>query len=181
MLDNGVGGVEAMLKQANKACRGINLFMKALLAVFCLCWLAVLVRIVFSLLGSELAEGSMPANAFSLVLHFGYGAVIVALFVVFIGVMSGVAKGESPFVMTQVKRLRIIAGLLGVYALVDCAISANKVLMQYDGMNVVYISAGYNMVIPINVAPLIAAAVVLAFSYVFQYGVLLQELSDETL
>ena len=45
----------------------------------------------------------------------------------------------------------------------------------------VYIVDSENAIIPINFAPFIAAAVVFAFSFVFKYGVLLQEFSDETL
>ncbi len=40
---------------------------------------------------------------------------------------------------------------------------------------------GGNAIVAFNFAPLVAAAVVFAFSFVFKYGVLLQEFSDETL
>ena len=80
-----------------------------------------------------------------------------------------------------VKRLRLIAGLLAIYAIVDVVISGHIGLVQYAGLNSGYVSTGGNEIIPINLAPIIGASVAFAFSFVFQYGVLLQELSDDTI
>ncbi|MEG0016407.1 MAG: hypothetical protein RR747_07480, partial [Gordonibacter sp.] len=89
-------------------------------------------------------------------------------------------KGESPFVMAQVKRLRIVAGLLLVYAVIDSAVSFNTTLIQYGAMNYGYVSTNDSAIIAINFTPFAAAAVIFAFSFVFKYGVLLQEFSDDT-
>ena len=81
--------------------------------------------------------------------------------------------------MLQVKRLRIIAVMLILYAVFDIAMKYNAVFLQFNGMNSGY--ASMDSMLTIDFAPLVVAAVVYAFSFVFKYGVLLQEFSDETL
>ena len=71
--------------------------------------------------------------------------------------------------------------MLLLYAAVDFLITANTSFLQLDGLNSGYASTNDNTIIPINLVPLIASAVIFAFSFVFEYGVLLQEFSGETL
>ena len=82
--------------------------------------------------------------------------------------------------MSQVKRLRIIAVLLLLYAVLDMVATNAMAVMQIDVINSGYISTN-SAIVTVNFTPFIAAAVVYAFSFVFKYGVLLQEFSDETL
>nr|WP_274381274.1 DUF2975 domain-containing protein [Gordonibacter urolithinfaciens] len=114
-------------------------------------------------------------------MYLVHAMIIVALFSVFIRIFFGAARGESPFTMNQVRRLRIISALLLAYALVDLGISCNNTLIQFDLMNYGYVSTSDSAIVPLNLGPFLAAAIVFAFSFVFKYGVLLQEFSDETL
>ena len=70
--------------------------------------------------------------------------------------------------------------MLLIYAILDMLISYNAASLHYDWAN-----PGSLMVadpfVTINAAPIIAAAVVFAFSFVFKYGVLLQEFSDDAI
>lgn len=149
---------EHSLAKVHKVCRLIGIIVKIIFVVFCVCWLSTVLLMIYSLINpSELgaAEGvSVPRIA----LYFVHGFAVALIFVVFIGIFVDAVKGQSPFVMKQVKRLRLIAGL-----------------------NSGYVSTGGNEIIPINLAPIIGASVAFAFSFVFQYGVLLQELSDDTI
>lgn len=172
---------EHSLAKVHKVCRLIGIIVKIIFVVFCVCWLSTVLLMIYSLINpSELgaAEGvSVPRIA----LYFVHGFAVALIFVVFIGIFVDAVKGQSPFVMKQVKRLRLIAGLLAIYAIVDDVISGHIGLVQYAGLNSGYVSTGGNEIIPINLAPIIGASVAFAFSFVFQYGVLLQELSDDTI
>ena len=75
----------------------------------------------------------------------------------------------------------MISCLLLLYAVLDSAITLNTAAMQLETFNSGYISTNESTVLTLNFAPFVAAAVVYAFSFVFKYGVLLQEFSDETL
>ena len=68
-----------------------------------------------------------------------------------------------------------------MYAVIDFAVTANAAIFKYDELVSGYVSTTGNEIIPINLAPIFGAGVMFAFSFVFKYGVLLQEFSDETL
>ncbi|WP_417351661.1 hypothetical protein, partial [Gordonibacter pamelaeae] len=115
------------------------------------------------------------------IMHLLRGTVIAVLFIMLIGVFSDAANGRSPFTLEQVKRLRIMALSLLVYAVLEVAFSASSVMMQLGSINSGYFSTNGSGIITIDFAPFIAAAVVYAFSFVFKYGVLLQEFSDDVI
>ena len=151
----------------------------AIFILICIYWVVVVVSMLAALLQPGSVDGD--ASALSVLLYIAYGIIIAILFVIFIRIFSSTSKGESPFSMKQVKRLRMISCLLLLYAVLDSAITLNTAAMQLETFNSGYISTNESTVLTLNFAPFVAAAVVYAFSFVFKYGVLLQEFSDETL
>lgn len=172
---------EDSLSRVHKACRFIGVVVKIIFIVFCVCWLSTVCMMVYSLITSDATGSTENVSTLRTIMYFIHGFAVALIFIVFIGIFTDAVKGQSPFVMKQVKRLRLIAGLLVVYAVIDIFISGHIGLIQYDGFDSGYVSTGGNEIIPINLAPIIGASVAFAVSFVFQYGVLLQELSDETL
>lgn len=71
--------------------------------------------------------------------------------------------------------------MLVLYVIVDSVASLGIPFTQVNSVDLGYASVTGNTIIPINFAPIIAAAVVFAFSFVFKYGVLLQEFSDDAI
>lgn len=180
MLDKGDRETSDALARANKVCRFINIALKVTFLVFIVFWLVAAGMMIYPLIGTD--QISSEKSSFLTALFFiGQGVSIAIMFIVFIKILSDVSKGESPFTMMQVKRLHMIAGLLLLYGVLDFAVSLNTAAAQLSGLDTGYISVNGNAIVFLNFAPLIAAAVVFAFSFVFKYGVLLQELSDDTL
>ena len=167
---------ESSLCRIRKVCRYISIFVKIAFAVFCICWLVAAGFMVFSISG--LFSEGVGAKV---IMHLLRGTVIAVLFIMLIGVFSDAANGRSPFTLEQVKRLRIMALSLLVYAVFEVAFSASSVMMQLGSINSGYFSTNGSGIITIDFAPFIAAAVVYAFSFVFKYGVLLQEFSDDVI
>ena len=83
--------------------------------------------------------------------------------------------------MAQVKRLQIIALLLLAYAVLDFVTAYNSASLQLQAINSGFISTNDSAILTLNFSPLIASAAVYAFSFVFKYGVLLQEFSDDVI
>ncbi|WP_114600999.1 hypothetical protein [Gordonibacter sp. 28C] len=164
-----------------KICKWISFILSFLLILLCVYWLFALGTMLWSHFSSEYINIRNDLNLINIFLYFLHGLVVASLLIVFIRIFSSAAKGESPFVMGQIRRLRIVAALLLAYAIVDSAVSFNNTLIQFDAMNYGYISTGDSAIVAINFTPFAAAAIVFAFSFVFKYGVLLQEFSDETL
>lgn len=158
-------------------CRASRLLFSAIFVILLVYWL-VSTTMLFS---TVFSHGASEFDYFKIALCIAYGVVVSTMFIVFVGLFSDVVKGNSPFTMLQVKRLRIIASVLLIYALLDAVMTNAPMLLQANGVLAGYAPMGGNAIVAFNFAPLVAAAVVFAFSFVFKYGVLLQEFSDETL
>ena len=173
MIDEDAVKTERSLTKTKKVCRFINIAIRVIFVIFCVSWILVAGMMFLSTMGEY--EGILRFIFFC-----ASGIVIAAMFIVLIMIFSDVAKGESPFDMIQVRRLRIIASLLLIYAISDFAATYNTASLEFSTLNSGYVSTNDSVVIAVNFATFIAAAVVFAFSFVFQYGVLLQEFSDDT-
>lgn len=169
------------LIRVRKVCKFLCSAMKVLFVVFCLGWVAVSGATVYSLINPDAFDIVNNVSWLSSVLCIVYGAIAAGIFLVLIAIFSDASNGDSPFTMKQVKRLRIISAMLVLYAVVDFVASASMPFTRVDNLGLGYAAITAKTVIPINFTPIIAAAIIFSFSYVFKYGVLLQKLSDETL
>ncbi len=128
------------------------------------------------LMKGGMAAGNM-SGWLSAVLMTAAGIVILVLALRIVWSLRG---AESPFTLQNAKRLRVIGWLLIGYevvmALLSRLFSRPMVLAEAEGTTVAvstHTSMG-GILIAVGLA-------VLAIGYVFQYGVELQQLSDETL
>lgn len=182
MLNREAEATELSLSRIRKISKVINRllkFLSALLLAF------LVVTILLSILCSlGLLEAGLNASPLDLVILSAYGLVIIGLVFVVASIFSDVAKGESPFSLAQVNRFRIIAVFLLVYVVLDAFMSTGTVAQVHVGE----LELGYDLVdnsggstLSVNIGALLGAGVFWALSLIFEYGVLLQELSDETL
>lgn len=173
---------EESLEQVNRVCRRICTVIKIIFVIFCIFWIIAAASIAWSLANEGLFNGS-GNNIFNLALHVARGVIVVALCLIMIRMLEDTVRGESPFTMKQAGRLRNAAFMLVIYAVLGIVLGYCSALLQMNGFSSGYVSTegSSNVIMTIDFAPFIAAAVVFAFSFVFKYGVLLQELSDETL
>ena len=173
MLEADLVEAEASMKKIRKVCRFIALGLRVILFVYAVYWTVALFNMVTSFVSID--GGSQ--NIIRVVLHLLHGLTIASLLLLFSSIFADTKRGRSPFAMSQVKRLRIIAGLL----LVDFGVTLNTISFQSGSLSSGYVSTNSNVIIPINLAPIFGAAVTFAFSFVFKYGILLQEFTDKTL
>lgn len=169
------------LNKIKKVCKTLSFVLKVVFVILGICWIFSLGSMLLSIIDPESLASDNSASLVDIVLCALFGLVIAAMFVVFAGMLSDVAKGESPFTLVQVKRLRLISALLVMYAIINVVASYNSAFLQISDVNAGYVSTNGSAIMKVDFAPFIAAAVVFAFSFVFKYGVLLQEFSDETL
>ena len=177
MLEADLVEAEASMKKIRKVCRFIALGLRVILFVYAVYRTVALFNMVTSFVSID--GGSQ--NIISVVLHLLHGLTIASLLLLFSSIFADTKRGRSPFAMSQVKRLRIIAGLLLLYSIVDFGVTLNTISFQSGSLSSGYVSTNSNVIIPINLAPIFGAAVTFAFSFVFKYGILLQEFTGETL
>lgn len=183
MLGEDAQETRVSLVQVNRVFKRICVVTTVVFVFLWIFWLVAAGIMVYMLANAELSGQTVETSILTLLLHLGRGAITVVLYAILIGMFSDTARGESPFTMKQVKRLRLLSLVLVVYAVLGVFLSSWSAVLQMDGITVGTLSsdAYTNVIVPIDLAPVFAAAVLFAFSFVFKYGVLLQRLSDETL
>ncbi len=183
MLDEELRETQLSLRQVGKACRKCVIATKVSFVIFFIFWLIAAGSMLLPFFERSFSILNSDTNVFSLILHIARGAIVVMLFLILIRILKEPIRGESPFTMRQVERLKAASAMLLIYAILEAVLGYCSALVQIGDFSAGYISSDgvTNAIMPINFAPFIAAAVVFAFSFVFKYGVLLQEFSDETL
>lgn len=171
---------ETSTRNVQRICKIISVIFSVCIGFLVVWWMISLSSMISLLIGIDGFENS-EVSPLGLTLYIYHCIVIAALLIVLQRAFAEVAKGKSPFTLTQVKRLRIIAVLLLFLSVIEIAISVIAPSLYLDQPTVSTSAANDSLIITIDFMPLIAAAVVYAFSFVFEYGVLLQEDSDEVI
>lgn len=178
MLIKEMGEIEASLKRIKKISRGLSYGSKFAIAVFSILFASVIALIAFGDSSSSLISKMALLAPLCL-----YALATMILLVIMHGIFESISKGDTPFTSAQVSRFRWAALVLLLGAVVETVFSSGALsIAQTDSMVVNYYdsSAGSNTP-SINLASILGAALLFALSFVFEYGVILQEFTDDTL
>lgn len=152
-----------------------------------LCAATVLFAVVFFfittmivILSSQNPSGHEQIQTIFYAVTHGIAVELIALLAI-VGLLD-VIRGDSPFTMRQVKRFRIAGILFIVVAFVELVFPADFIaesLLSEGGM--LSFSAESSGDSPsLNMATLLFALASFCMSFIFKYGVLLQQDSDDT-
>lgn len=138
------------------------------------------ITVYFTLTGAgKLPVGQAAQNNLTLLYSLFFSAIMLAVMVLSLRLVLVIHKGESPFTLKNARSLRQIGWLLLLFEPLQWLIThlfwrlASGFIVE-DGTVEYYFNSSGGMILMVGLA-------VLAISYVFQYGVELQKLSDETL
>ncbi len=129
----------------------------------------------------------MPLAIAIPILYALYSANSCLLPLVFVKILSDISASRTPFTLRNASLLQQLALILLVYTALETllaaigsqfAFSAESNFIQVGGLVRDFLS---NTGTTLNLFPLLMSAMFFALSYVFKYGVLLQQESDETL
>ena len=172
---------ENSLIRVNRVCKWISGLMKIIFILLCIWWAVSIAVMIFTMASADSFNSANFVSVSGVILYVLHALIIAAICVTLIRIFSDAAKGLSPFTMSQVGRLRIISGMLLLYAVLEFVITLNSSVLRLGWLSAQAGAMAEGIaILAIDVAPIIAAAVVFAFSFVFKYGVLLQEFSDES-
>ena len=140
----------------------------------------IAITVYFTVTGNrELSAAAASRNVLTLVYSLFFSAIVIAVIVLSLRLILVINRGETPFTLENAKRLRAIGWLLFAFEPLQWlithlfwAIASGR--LEEDGVVEYYYNSNGGMILMVGLA-------VLAISYVFQYGVELQKLSDETL
>ena len=158
--------------------RYANLGMLLFVTIILYWLIQMAVSIYFTVTGQTM-PGEAEQSTFNLIYSLLFSVFVIAIMVMVIRLLQSINRGRTPFTLTNVHRLRAIGWMLVSFEIIQrlttrlfWAVANGRV---ENGEKVVYyFSSTAGMVMIVGLA-------VLAISLVFQYGVELQKLSDETL
>ena len=150
-----------------------------IIVLLVLYWLIQMAISIYFVITGEAPPNEAEQSLFNLFYSLLFSAFVVAVMVMVIRLLQSIRKGSTPFTIANVRRLRAIGWMLILFEVLQhvttrlfWAVASGRV---EDGEKVVYyFNSTAGMVAIVGLA-------VLAISVVFQYGVELQQLSDETL
>lgn len=184
MVDNEIEETERSLVRLKKASKVISVVFRILFYIYCLVWLALVVLFSVLTFSPELVPSAQSIDVIPLLSCLLFGFLIAALLRVATLIFADVAKGESPFSHRQIKRIRIAALVFLVYVVAEMLIPSGGTTIVPEGDWHVAYSVSEEpsaSVVDLNFGMLGAAVIFYCLSLVFEYGTLLQRLSDETL
>lgn len=179
-----LGDTELALNRLNRIARFLSKGFQVVFVLYCIAWIALLGVFFVAAFFPGVISGSESSGPWPFVLCILFGLLIAGLLRIAFLVFNDVAKGESPFSMRQVKRIRLAAFLFLAYVILEMLFpSGQSSLVQQGNFMVNYWVADKSdhVSIQINFGMLGAAIIFYCLSLVFEYGTLLQQLSDETL
>lgn len=108
--------------------------------------------------------------------------VAISVCIALLYVFKDINAGSSPFTISQSRRLKLIGWLLLVSFILGAVVSVMPLPYTQIGSLTFgpYVSPHGPSGVDINLSYVLWAVVCFSFSYVFRYGALLQQLSDDT-
>lgn len=175
---------ERALNRLKKTGRFLSTGFRIIFVVYCIIWIALAGLFFLVAFFPDVVPGSGSGGLQPFILCVLFGLLIAGLLRIAVLIFDDVSKGESPFSIRQVKRIRLAAILFLAYVVLEMIFpSGQSSLVQQGDFQVNYWVAdrSEHTSIQINFGMLGAAIIFYCLSLVFEYGTLLQQLSDETL
>lgn len=151
-------------------------------------WSIVAVGLMaYSTFQSDFPTAITPLAVTVLVLYALYSANSCLLPLIFGKMLKDISKSRTPFTLNNAKLLKDLALILLIYAALETLLAAVGAQLEFTiDNNSIQVGSMIrdflsNSGTTLNLFPLLMSAMFFALSYVFKYGVLLQQESDETL
>jgi hypothetical protein len=178
---------EAFLNRMKKKCVVFYVAFRILFIVSAVVWVGWAGMILIGFISPESVPGLAQQSLLALISFIFFGLCFILVLRMIILILKDVSQGITPFSTVQVKRIKLIALLLLLYGISDSIISfimaGVTTLIENSGfVSGIVVSGGSNesfVLIPIGV--FIAAILTYCLSIVLEYGIKLQEQSDEIL
>ncbi len=167
IYDCGEDESRKVLSKTNKVCKLIYFTMKTIFGLFCAWWIFSIVIMVATIAGLDLFINEHPVTMAELII-FVFSCLVMAFSCgILIKIFKEASRGDTPFTIKLVSRLRLLS--LALFLHFICSVMASLIISSDAGAQT----------FTLDLFSIVAAGVVYAFSFVFKYGVLLQEFSED--
>lgn len=175
------------MSRVARTCKILSVLCMIAFALVVLWCVAVLIFICYSIISSNTGNNLSPASIALPFVFLLYMANASLLPLILSKMLGDLSESRTPFTLKNASRLKWLGYVLVLYTVLEwllAMVNSQFILAFGDGAfkigNLIssFSSSAGTM---INLFPFVIAAVFFALSYVFKYGVLLQQESDETL
>lgn len=178
---------ELPLQRTAKACRILSILCRTAFIILVLWSILALSIMCYTILASDLTFDVTLLSFITPIIYALYSANSCLIPLILSRMLGDISIDGKAFTIKNSRRLMLLAFLQIVYALLEALLlETNQWFFSYVGDNSIEVgkitgefmaNAGTSL----NLYPLLMFAAFFALSYVFKYGVLLQQESDETL
>lgn len=131
------------------------------------------------------SDGSSTSlyDGFRLLTGFLWLSILVMVFWVASNIFKDISRGRSPFTLKNAKRITYLGWAMILIAVVELIVSPGFfAAVHAPGFDVAAILTddAESLLIPVDVKPIVLAFICFGLSCIFEYGSLLQQVSDET-
>lgn len=175
------------LNRVAATCKTLSVLCIIAFAVMAAWFVFVLALMCFSLAATNVEDDILPL-AFAVPFLYALYSINSCLLPLTLGRMLGdISKNRTPFTLRNANRLLFLALVLLLYSVLEALLaSVDSQFVLIAGNDSIEVGNfirdfASNSGTTLNLFPLLMSAMFFALSYVFKYGVLLQQESDETL
>lgn len=182
MKSRNIERIQSALTRVVRVSKVAKYVFVSILAAYCLVAIAVFIMAAPSFYGAVSDTSAVPFTLLRLLATLMAAATPAVVFYTIARLFDDISKGNSPFTLAQARRMQVI----GVLLLLGVVLGNVLPLIPVPYSEIGDLSAGIfsasssSAGVKIELTSVLWAIVCFSFSYVFRYGALLQQLSDET-
>lgn len=181
------GDNDKPITRAIAICKTLSFLCKVAFAVLVLWSLFALVLMCCSIFSTDFEGELLPLACAVPFLYALYSANACILPFILGRMLGDISENRTPFTLTNANRLLLLAVTLLLYTLLEALLASvdSQFVLSLNNSSIeignLVSSFSSESGTTLNLFPLLMSAMFFALSYVFKYGVLLQQESDETL
>ncbi len=171
----------ASLLRLENIAKPLYVALRVVMATFVIGWSLLFVAFFVSLVTSQV-------GLYGLVCHLLYAVPVavsafINIYILYVigSICDSIRHGSSPFTMHTSRQIKVVSFLLLASFVLQAVVS----VIPFDGyslgvMRIGLAKQGDGVVADLSISTLVASVIGFVLSYVFKYGALLQQLSDDT-
>ena len=171
---------DSLLRLENIA-KPLYVALRVVMAIFVIGWSLLFIAFFASLVTSGVGLRDLACHLLYAVPVLGSAFINIYILYVIGSIFNSMRHGSSPFTIRTSRQIKIVSFLLLVSFVLQAVVS----VVPFDGyslgvMRIGLAKQGDGVVANLSVSTLVASVIGFVLSYVFKYGALLQQLSDDT-
>lgn len=183
MLGEGEERLNAASGYLEQKCKHVYYGLNLLIVISAICAIAFACIAVFFFTDSESGSTASLYDGFRLFAGFLWLSVFTVVLWGASGIFKDISRGRSPFTSKNIKRITYLGWSMILVLVAELIVSPGFFsAMHVPGFDVAVVLTddSERLLIPVDIKPIVIAFICFGLSCIFEYGSLLQQVSDDT-